>query len=229
MEQWVPRVNGWQYFWHLYHRSIWLVSCLQTANSIFLLFLFLFTVDLSGDGLTLIITPDLDREPNQGENVTYRCEVQANEIYMDPVWRDQLGNVVRTESSGNKKIPNQTYWQCLYLQVLANPPIRFAEMSGDKNLYCTANITTCVLCVLCHAPSLLEDKYVITRTLVVIWKIKCVCLPYPTRPFALVGYGAQKRYIFTYSTCACGITYSIWSSNVTDITCRCKNKKIKLN
>ena len=65
-------------------------------------------MDLSGDGLTLIITPDLDREPNQGENVTYRCEVQANEIYMDPVWRDQLGNVVRTESSGNKKIPNQT-------------------------------------------------------------------------------------------------------------------------
>ena len=29
-----------------------------------------------------------------------------------------------------------------YVQVRANPPIRFAESSGDKNLYCTANITT---------------------------------------------------------------------------------------
>ena len=29
----------------------------------------------------------------------------------------------------------------------------------------------CVLCVLCHAPSLLEDKYVITRTLAEIRKI----------------------------------------------------------
>ena len=43
-----------------------------------------------------------------------------------------------------------------YLQVRANPPIRIADWSGDKNLYCTANITTCFLCVLCHTPSLLQ-------------------------------------------------------------------------
>ena len=34
------------------------------------------------------------------------------------------------------------YDKAHYLQVRANPPIRFAEWSGDKNLYCTANITT---------------------------------------------------------------------------------------
>ena len=39
----------------------------------------------------------------------------------------------------------------IYIQVRANPPIRFAEWSGVKNLYCTANVTTCVLCILCHA------------------------------------------------------------------------------
>ena len=43
----------------------------------------------------------------------------------------------------NKHVTND------YSQVLANPPLRFAEWSGDKNLYCTPNnITTCVLCVL---------------------------------------------------------------------------------
>ena len=55
-----------------------------------------------------------------------------------------------------------------YLQVHANPQIRFAEWSGDKNLYCMANTTTCGLCVLSHAPSLLEDKYIFTRALVEI-------------------------------------------------------------
>ena len=57
-------------------------------------------MDLSGDGLTLIITPDLDREPRQGENVTYRCEVKANEIYMNPVWRDEMGSVI-SSTPGN--------------------------------------------------------------------------------------------------------------------------------
>ena len=58
-----------------------------------------------------------------------------------------------------------------YLQVRANPPIRIADWSGDKNLYCTANITTCFLCVLCHTPSLLQDKYVITPALMEVRKI----------------------------------------------------------
>ena len=59
-----------------------------------------------------------------------------------------------------------------YLQVRANPPIRLAEWSGDKNLYYTANITTMrIVCSISHAPSLLEDKYVITRALVEIQKI----------------------------------------------------------
>ena len=39
-----------------------------------------------------------------------------------------------------------------YLQVRANPPIRLAEWSGDKNLYCTANITTVrLVCFMSHA------------------------------------------------------------------------------
>ena len=56
------------------------------------------------------------------------------------------------------------------LQVRANPLIRFAEWNGDINLYCTAYITTCVLCVLFYASSLLEDECVITCALVEIQK-----------------------------------------------------------
>ena len=59
-----------------------------------------FTVDLSGDGLTVTITPSIDREPKQGENVTYRCEIQENEIYMKPVWRDEVGNIINTALPG---------------------------------------------------------------------------------------------------------------------------------
>ena len=55
-----------------------------------------------------------------------------------------------------------------FLQVRANPPIRLAECNGDIKLYCTANITTWVLCVLCHVSSLFEDKYFVTRALVEI-------------------------------------------------------------
>ena len=54
-----------------------------------------------------------------------------------------------------------------YLQVRANHPVRLAEWSGDKNLYCTAHITT--MRIVCS--SLLEDKYVITCALVEIQKI----------------------------------------------------------
>ena len=57
-----------------------------------------------------------------------------------------------------------------YLQVRANPPIRFAEWSGNTNLYCTAHIITYMYtCVfLCHPQNMLEDKYVITGALVEI-------------------------------------------------------------
>ena len=78
----------------------------------------------------------------------------------------------------------------LYLQVRANSPIRFAEWSGEWSDDIYYDITTCVLCVLCHASSLLEDKFIITRALVEIRKNI-----------------AHLRPIFPYSTHACEITY----------------------
>ncbi|XP_022097519.1 uncharacterized protein LOC110982993 isoform X2 [Acanthaster planci] len=60
-------------------------------------------VDLSGDGLTITITPSIDREPRRGENVTYRCEIQENEIYMKPVWRDEAGNIIDVALPGQER------------------------------------------------------------------------------------------------------------------------------
>ena len=117
--------------------------------------------------------------------VRMRC-VQFTHVHIS--WEGSI-DLYTVSNSGllnlhQHKISEQLKWcnKNYYFQVRANPPIRFAEWSGDKNLYCTANITTYALCVLCRAPSLLEDKYVITRALMKIRKIQCVCVSYPTRP-----------------------------------------------
>ena len=78
----------------------------------------------------------------------------------------------------------------------------------QSNLQNGVVISPTASCVLCHASSLLEVKYVITRALVEIRKNIVVCVPYSTWP-DFVGYGTQKLYIFPYSTPACVITHNI--------------------
>ena len=80
--------------------------------------------------------------------------------------------------------------------------------SSDINLYCMAHITTCVLCVLCHASSLLEDKYVITSARGNTGKKNAHLRPISNMAEGRVRYWTQKRYIFPYSTRACVVTCS---------------------
>ena len=63
----------------------------------------------------------------------------------------------------------------VYLQVGANPPIRFAELSDDKNQVCLKKNTL---------------------SLARLWKsgkILRVCVPYPTRPLASLSLEMGRR------------------------------------
>ena len=105
-------------------------------------------------------------------------------------------NICILYTTYNRVMCENMFWELKYWFVSngLGLPILLLVLLCSQNLYCTANITTCVLCVLCHAPSLLEDKYVITN-------IARLC-PISNSAFVLIGYGTQKRYIFPYSTLA---------------------------
>ena len=69
--------------------------------------------------------------------------------------------------------PGMLHAAC-FIDVRVWTRIRFAVQNGDfriaekrlfNTVYARAHITTCVMCVLCHTPSLLEDKCVITHAL----------------------------------------------------------------
>ena len=75
---------------------------------------------------------------------------------------------------------------------------RRSGYSGDT-VYARAHIITCVLCVLCHKPSVLEDKCVITHAL--SWKYEqnlARLRPISNDAKGRVRYGTQLRYIFSY-------------------------------
>ena len=59
-----------------------------------------------------------------------------------------------------------------------------------------------------HAPSLLEDKYIITSARGNTENIVRL-RPISSSAFGLVGHGTQKCFIFPYSTRTCVITYYI--------------------
>ena len=93
----------------------------------------------------------------------------------------------------------------IYLQVRANPPIRIAEWSGDKNLPRLISLpASCVFYVtrqVCLKINMLSH--------VEIQKNIARLGPISNSAFSLVGYRTHKRYIFPYSTRTCVITYNI--------------------
>ena len=72
----------------------------------------------------------------------------------------------------------------IYLQVRANPPIRFAEWSGDKNLYCMANITTCIFGLVGYG---MKKRFIFpysTRACVITFNVSTYC-DAPAHPLCL--------------------------------------------